>query len=209
MARWTKRKPPPIHYIYDEEIIYDTLYLQDNHLDELLTKDELLEAFQKSGVGQLFYKKGHYYLTGNDENYKLDNTDLQMLFTAAQYEAYRKAKRNYYTSIPLFVAGSGAAVIAGIGLYQFFSSFILFAKVGSQFDDQDRVTSAWKASLGGVMLLGGGVIGAAAFFAPAIVLNVKSKVQLNNIANEFSQSNTSLRLTFGARPAGIGVTLSF
>ena len=76
-------------YIYEEEVVYDTLYLQSNSL----TKEELLEAFQRSGLGELYYNKGHYWLTGNDNVFKLDNNDLQQLFTPAQYESYRKAKR--------------------------------------------------------------------------------------------------------------------
>ena len=76
-------------YIYDEEVIYDTLYIQSTPLEELLTKEDLLEAFQKSGIGQIYYKKGHFWLTGNDDVYKLDNSDLQMLFTPAQYELYQ------------------------------------------------------------------------------------------------------------------------
>ena len=111
-------------YIYEEEVTYDTLYLQGSQLDELLTKEELIEAFQNRGIGQIYYNKGRFWLTGNEEVYKLDKADLQMLFSPAQYEDYRKSKRNQYISIPLFVAGGGAAAIAGIGLVQFCASFI-------------------------------------------------------------------------------------
>lgn len=195
-------------YIYDEEIIYDTLYLQGQQLDELLTKDEWLEAFQQRGLGQIYYNKGNYWLTGNDEVYKLDKSDLQMLFTPAQYERYRKAKTGQYISIPLYVLGGGAAAIAGIGLVQFGMSFIEFAKAGSQFND-NLALLFWKDAMRGVFLIGGGLFAATAFFVPAVILSVKGKVQLNRIANEFNTPSTSLRFSFAPTPTGVGVSLSF
>lgn len=195
-------------YIYDEEITYDTLYLQSHQYDELLTKEEWLEAFQKRGLGQIYYNKGNYWLTGNDEVYKLDKSDLQMLFTPAQYERYRKAKTGQYVSIPLFVLGGGSAAIAGIGLVQFGMSFIEFAKAGNQFNS-DLAFLFWQNAMRGVFMFGGGLFVATAFFVPAIILTVKGKVQLNRIANEFNTPNTSLRLSFGPTPTGVGVSLSF
>lgn len=197
-------------YIYDEEIIYDTLYIQGSPSDSLLTKDALLEAFQKSGIGQIYYDKGSYWLTGIDEVYKLNNSDLQMLFTPAQYEIYLKSKRNQYISIPLYAAGGSAAAIAGIGAYQFFSSVILMAQAGSRFIDNDNIiVDIWKNAMRGVFLVGGGLLVASACIVPAVVLTIKSKVQLNGIANDFNQPSTSLRLSLGATPNGVGVILSF
>lgn len=195
-------------YIYDEEIIYDTLYLQGQQLDELLTKDEWLEAFQQRGLGQIYYNKGNYWLTGNDEVYKLDKSDLQMLFTPAQYERYRKAKTGQYISIPLYVMGGGAAAIAGIGLVQFGMSFVEFAKAGTQFNS-DASFKFWETAMRGVFLFGGGLMVATGFFIPAVILSVKGKVQLNRIAEEFNTPSTSLRLSFGPTPMGVGVSLTF
>ena len=197
-------------YIIEEEITYDTLYLQGSQLDELLTKEELMEAFQNRGIGQIYYNKGRFWLTGNEEVYKLDKADLQMLFSPAQYEDYRKSKRNQYISIPLFVAGGGAAAIAGIGLVQFCASFIQTAKYHEQLLDSDDLgLNIWRSAMGGVFLFGGGMLVAASCLVPATILTIKSKVHLNNIANDFNTSSTSLRLSLGTTPQGIGITLSF
>ena len=195
-------------YIYDEEITYDTLYLQSHQYDELLTKEEWLEAFQKRGIGQIYYNKGHYWLTGNDEVYKLDNSDLQMLFSPAQYERYRKAKTGQYISIPLYVLGGGAAAIAGIGIVQFGMSFVQFAKAGSQFND-NLALKLWENATRGLFFLGGGMLVATGCLVPAVILTIKGKVQLNRIANEFNTPSTSLRLSFGPTPTGVGVSLTF
>ena len=197
-------------FIYEEEVTYDTLYLQGSQLDELLTKEELMEAFQNRGIGQIYYNKGHFWLTGNEEVYKLDKSDLQMLFSPAQYEDYRKSKRNQYISIPLFVAGGGAAAIAGIGLVQFCASFVQTAKYHEQLLDSDDLgVNIWRSAMGGVFLCGGGMLVAAGCLVPATILTVKSKVHLNNIANDFNTSKTSLHLSLGTTPQGIGITLSF
>lgn len=197
-------------YIIEEEITYDTLYLQGSQLDELLTKEELMEAFQNRGIGQIYYNKGHFWLTGNEEVYKLDKADLQTLFSPAQYEDYRKSKRNQYISIPLFVAGGGAAAIAGIGLVQFCASFVQTAKYHEQLLDSDDLgVNIWRSAMGGVFLFGGGMLVAAGCLVPATILTVKSKVHLNNIANDFNTSKTSLRLSLGTTQQGIGITLSF
>ncbi|MBR4911890.1 MAG: hypothetical protein IKZ54_03505 [Bacteroidales bacterium] len=197
-------------YIYEEEVTYDTLYLQGSQLDELLTKEELMEAFQNRGIGQIYYNKGRFWLTGNEEVYKLDKADLQMLFSPAQYDDYRKSKRNQYISIPLFVAGGGAAAIAGIGLVQFCASFIQTAKYHEQLlDSDDLALNIWRSAMGGVFLCGGGMLVAAGCLVPATILTIKSKVHLNNIANDFNTSKTSLRLSLGTTPQGIGITLLF
>ena len=197
-------------YIIEEEITYDTLYLQGSQLDELLTKEELMEAFQNRGIGQIYYNKGRFWLTGNEEVYKLDKADLQMLFSPAQYDDYRKSKRNQYISIPLFVAGGGAAAIAGIGLVQFCASFIQTAKYHEQLLDSDNLAlNIWRSAMGGVFLCGGGMLVAAGCLVPATILTVKSKVHLNNIANDFNTSSTSLRISLGTTPQGVGIILSF
>lgn len=197
-------------YIYEEEITYDTLYLQGVQLDDLLTKDELLEAFQKSGIGQIYYNKGHYWLTGNDETYKLDNSDLQMLFTPAQYETYRKAKTGQYISIPLYVVGGGAAVVAGIGFVQFCASFVQTAKYHEQLLYSENLgINIWKSAMGGLFYFAGGMLVATGCLVPAAILTIKGKVQLNRIANEFNTPSTSLRLSFGPTPTGVGVSLTF
>ncbi len=191
-------------YIYEEEVVYDTLYLQSKSL----TKEELLDAFQRSGLGELYFNKGHYWLTGNDNAFQLNNNDLQQLFTPAQYESYRKAKREQYISIPFYVLGGGAVATAGYGLVRFCSYFIQSANINDPSNSQAYL-DIWKSAVVGLFFFGGGLILTPCFFVPAIVLSVKGKVTLNNIAEEFNTPSTSLRLNFGPTPAGIGLTLSF
>ena len=199
-------------YIIEEEVSYDTLYLYDDEMmPDLQTKEGLLEAFkQDRGVGKLYYDKGHMYLSGTDALYQLSNADLEELLPTGEYAKYRKAKRNGYISIPLYVAGGAAVAFAGIGLYQFGASFILFAKAHNQlFESDDLAVNIWRSSMCGVFLFGGGLIGATAFFVPAIVLSVKSKVHINQVINNFNAPVTALQLRVGPAPAGVGLTLSF
>ncbi len=191
-------------YIYEEEIVYDTLYLNNKSL----SKEDLLEAFQHNGLGQLYYNKGHYWLTGNDNVYQLNNNDLQKLFTPAQYESYRKAKREQYISIPFYVLGAGAAATAGYGLVRFCAGFIQSANQTDPSNSQAYV-DIWQSAMVGLFFFGGGLLLTPCFFVPAIILSVKGKVTLNNIADEFNSPSTSLRLSFGPTPAGVGVSLSF
>ena len=201
-------------YIIEEEVSYDTLYLYDDEMmPDLQTKEGLLEAFkQDRGVGKLYYDKGHMYLSGTDALYQLSNADLEELLPTGEYAKYRKAKRNGYISIPLYVAGGAAVAFAGIGLYQFGASFILFAKAHNQFfESDDLAVNIWRSSMCGVFLFGGGLIGATAFFVPAIVLSVKSKVHINQVINNFNApaTPTAMQLRFAPAPGGIGLTLSF
>ena len=52
-------------------------------------------------------------------------------------------------------------------------------------------------------------LAAAGCLAPAIILTIRSKARLRNLAEEFGAPSTSLRLDLGPTPAGIGLTLSF
>lgn len=196
--------------IYEEEIIYDTLYLQSSQTDKQYTKDELLEIFQKSGIGQIYYGKGRYWLTGNDEIYTLDNTDLQKLFTPAQYETYRKAKRNQYISIPLYVVGGSAAAVGFVGLVQYCSSLVQMVQAGNQMRFNDNImTNIWKSTMGGFLVFGGSMLVATGCIVPAAILTIKSKVQLKNLADDFNKPDTALKLSFGTTPMGMGLTISF
>ena len=201
-------------YIIEEEVTYDTLYLYDTLPEPaLMSKEELIQAFRSDrGIGRIYYQKGGMYLTGSDGLFRLDRSDLQELFSASEYEEYRKAKRNQYISIPLFVAGSGAAVVAGIGLVQFCASFVQTAKYHEQLLYSDDLgVNIWRSAMGGLFYFGGGLIVATGFFAPAAVLTIKSKVRINRLVENFNapSSATALQLRFGPAPAGVGLTLSF
>ena len=151
------------------------------------------------------------YLTGADELYRLNKKDLSRLLSTVEYEEYCKAKRNQYTSIPLFVAGGAAVATIGIGLYQFCASFVQTAKYNEQILNSDNLgVNLWRSAVGGVFLCAGGALAATAFIAPAAVLTVKSKVRINRIVNNFNASpTTAMLLRFGSTPTGVGITLSF
>ena len=199
-------------YIIEEEITYDTLYLYDTlPQPALMSKEELIKAFRSDrGIGRIYYQKGGMYLTGSEGLFRLEKSDLQELFSASEYEEYRKAKRNQYISIPLYVAGSSAAALAGIGLVQFCASFVQTAKYHEQLLDSDNLgVDIWRSAMGGLFLFGGGMMVATGFFAPAIVMSIKSKVRINSLVNEFNTPTTALQLRAGPASAGFDLTLSF
>lgn len=200
-------------YIYEEEITYDTLYVRDTLPDYTgMSKEELMEFFlQDRGVGQLYCQKGSLYLTGADELYRLNKSDLERLLSAPEYENYRKAKRNQYISIPLYVAGGAAVVSAGIGIYQFCASFIQTAKYKDQLLNSDNLAVIlWRSAMSGVFLCAGSALAATAFIVPAVVLTVKSKVRINQIVNRFNASpTTAMQIRLGPTPTGAGITFSF
>lgn len=203
---------PDTLFIIEDEITYDTLYLYDEGMD-LQSKEGLLEALKRDrGVGRLYYDKGHMFINGTDALYRLNNADLEELLPPGEYAKYRKAKRNGYISIPFYVAGGTCAAFAGIGLYQFFASFVQTAQAHNQLLQSDDLgVNIWRSAMGGVFLFGGGLLGASAFFVPAIVLSIKSKVNINQVIDDFNApaTKTAMQLRFGPTPGGAGLTLSF
>lgn len=202
-------------YIYEEEIVYDTLYVGEMFSDTDyagMSKDDLLQIFLRDrGVGRLYYKNGGIYLTGATEMYRLDKTDLQCLLSATDYEEYRKAKRNQYISIPLFVAGGGAVAVAGVGLYQFCATLVQTAKYNRHImDDADYGSALLWNAIGGFFLCAGGAVVATACIAPAVVMTIRSKMRINRIVDGFNATSAiAMQLRFGPTPAGAGVTISF
>ncbi len=201
-------------YIIEEEVIYDTLYVSDSLPDYSgMSKEELLHAFQKDrGIGRLYYQKGGMYLTGEDELYRLNKTDLEFLLPASEYKDYCKAKRNMYISIPFYLASGASLAMAGIGIYQFGAGFFQSAKYSNQILNSDRLgVDIWKSAMCGLFLCGGGLLAATAFVIPAIVLHVKGKATINTIVDEFNSppTTTAMQLRFGPTSSGVGLSLSF
>lgn len=200
-------------YIYEEEITYDTLYVRDSLNDYAeMSKNELIEVFLRDrGIGQLYYQKGAMYLTGADELYRLDRTDLKWMLSAPVYEEYRKAKRNQYISIPLYVASGAAAATAALGLYQFCASFVQTAKYNEQIlNNVNNGLVLWRSAMGGFFLFGGGIIATTAFMVPALVLTINSKVRINRIVENFNASpTTAMQVRFCPTPAGAGLAVLF
>ena len=196
-------------FIYEEEVVYDTLYLYDSIPQlELKSKDELLEAFRRNRVvGRLYYQRGHMYITGTDgELFRLNNADLKGLLSVSDYEDYHRAKRNIAISIPLYVVGSGSAVLAGVGLYQFCAGFVMSGKYGDLMLDD---VSIWRSSMVGLFIFASGSLAATFLIRPAIALHARGKMGIIRVTDNFNAPSTSLRLSFGRAPGGAGVTLSF
>ena len=199
-------------YIIEEQVSYDTLYLYDTLPDyELMSKDELIEAFRRDrGIGKLYYQRGHLYLTGADELYKMDDKDLQAFLSASDYADWCKAKHNRNVSIPLYVAGCGTAACAGLGLYQFVASFLFMTNNGDlilQYDDLGP--KVMRCAFSGFFLFAGGALATAAFVAPAAVFTIKSKRTVNRIVEGVNAPPTSMQLRAGPASGGVGLTLSF
>lgn len=200
-------------YIYEEEVVYDTLYVYDSTSSSIpKSKEELLQALQKDrGVGKLYHQRGAMYINGaGGELFRLNDMELKGLLSASDYAEYRKAKRNTAISIPLFVAGGCAAAFAGIGLYQFCAVFFQTAKLSDQLLESDRLgPDLWRSAMGGFFIFAGSALATTAFIVPAAILTIKSKVRYNNITHNFNEPTTNLQLGFRAAPCGAAITLSF
>ena len=199
-------------YLYEEQVTYDTLYIYDTlPQPELMSKEQLIETYMSErGLGKMYYQNGKMYIAGTDKLHRLDKSDLKEIFSAVEYDAYCKATRSGYWSIPLYVAGAGALACVGVGLYQFAGSFVMMSKAGTLLTDLGALApKIWLGAVGGVALTAGGLVAAAGCLAPAIILTIRSKARLRNLAEEFGAPSTSLRLDLGPTPAGIGLPLSF
>lgn len=199
-------------YLYEEQVIYDTLYIYDTlPQPALMSKEQLIETYMSErGLGKMFYQNGKMYIAGTDKLHRLDKADLKEIFSAVEYDEYCKAKRSGYWSIPLYVAGVGAVACVGVGLYQFAGSFVMMSKAGTLMSDQGVLApKIWLGAMGGVALVAGGLVATAGCLAPAIILTIRSKARLRNLAEGFGAPSTSLRLDLGPTPAGVGLTLSF
>lgn len=107
-------------YLYEEEVVYDTLYVYDSIAPQkMMTKDALIAAFRADrGEGTLKYQKRHFYLSAADSLVKLDNADLKKLFSPSDYADYENARRNSLKSIPMWIFGIGAVGVSAWGLYE-------------------------------------------------------------------------------------------
>jgi len=199
-------------YIIEEEVTYDTVYLYDATADPtLMSKEELLEAFRKDrGIGELYFQRGHMFLSGDQELFKLNEEDLKIFLTATQFADWQKAKRQRAISIPLYVLGGASVAGVGYGFYKFGSSFVKMAKVGSELpDDDELVLQYWKSAMGGIFIVMGTTVSAMAFLIPAIILSAKGSATAKQIAADASGAPIVMRFTGGPTPCGIGITISF
>ena len=66
-------------YLYEEEVVYDTLYVYDSIASKkMMTKAELLKALcADRGVGTLKYQKHHFYISTEENLIKLEKSDLK------------------------------------------------------------------------------------------------------------------------------------
>ena len=81
---------PDTLYIYEEEVVYDTLYVYDSTSSSIpKSKEELLQALQRDrGVGKLYHQRGAMYLNGaGGELFRLNDIELKGLLSASDYTA--------------------------------------------------------------------------------------------------------------------------
>ena len=197
-------------YIYEEEVVYDTLYQYDTVPQSLLTKEETLAAFrQNPEIGRLYRSNGHFFLTGSESTFKLDQNDLRTLFSPSVYAEWQRARRNRNISIPLYVFSAGFATVAGLGIYQYGASTLLSNKYSPTPGGHDYGLDIWQCATGGIFLFVAGAILTTACIIPASILTVWWTTHTRNIVNNFNAPSNALRLSFGPTQNGVGLALSF
>ena len=174
-------------YIYEEEVVYDTLYQYDTVPQSLLTKEETLAAFrQNPEIGRLYRSNGHFFLTGSENTFKLNQNDLRTLFSPSVYAEWQRARRNRNISIPLYVFSAGFATVACLGLYQYGASTLLSNKYSPTPGGHDYSLDIWQCATGGIFLFVTGAILTTACIIPASILTVWWTTHTRNIVNNFN-----------------------
>ncbi len=198
-------------YLYEEEIVYDTMYMINDISFENLSKDEFIDMISRErGVGSIYRSSGRMYLTGQNQVYQLGKTDLQRILTPAEYEQYNKAMRQQFATIPLYIVGAGGVALFAMGLYQFVGSLSLAVNT---FDSPHSEIISSKcmgcAAAGFGFLVAGGLV-ATGCIVPALVMNIKSKSSINRLVANFNNTgNRKIRLSFLPTPCGAGLALQF
>lgn len=201
-------------YLYEEEIVYDTLYVYDSIVPEkMMTKAELLKALcADRGVGTLKYQNHNFYISTEECLIKLDKADLKTLLSPSDYADYRKAKKSQWASTPLWVVGSVASATAILGIYEVASSYYYRFNPSFSLDDMTTKALSKMGKVGYVMFLVG--LGVSTFtFKPAANMLNRGEDTLNRLARRFKANSTAACAmpvcTVGNTPYGIGLTLEF
>ncbi len=198
-------------YLYEEEIVYDTMYMINDISFESLSKDEFIDMISRErGVGSIYRSSGRMYLTGQNQVYQLGKTDLQRILTPAEFEQYNKAMRQKFATIPLYIVGAGGVALFAMGLYQFVGSLSLAVNTfDSPYSEIIPSKCMGCAAAGFGFLVAGGLV-ATGCIVPALVMNIRSKSSINRIVDNFNNTKSKkIRLSFLPTPCGAGVTLQF
>lgn len=197
-------------YIFEEEVVYDTLYLYDSLPEPTqMSKEELLQALrQNRDVGRLYYKKGTMYLTGDEEMYKLSKADMRQLLSAPEFDRYCKAKRDLGLCVTFYTLSGCSAAVAALGAIQFMTGFLGISQ--SQSSDYFN-QGGWLRSMGGVMVFACGSACTTLFWHFGDKMRLRSNKNFNGVANDFNAplNSTSMELRVGPAPGGMGLTLAF
>ncbi len=189
-------------YLYEEEVIYDTLYLYDSlPQPSLMNKEELIETVRKNhDIGNMYYSKGRLFLSGGNGLYRLENDDVKELFNISDYDDYRKARRNIILGNTFYAIGGGMVALTALGIGHFSYSFHNFGTM----DD----SGFWKDPKYGAIFMAVGGVGTLASLITAVTVSNRGKGKLRVLAGKFNAA-TTMRLSFSPTPCGAGLTLSF
>lgn len=201
-------------YLYEEEVVYDTLYVYDSIVpDKPMTRAELLKALcADRGVGTLKYQKHHFYISTEEDLIKLEKPDLKELFSPSDYADYEKARKNQLKSIPLWVFGLSSVGASAWGLYKssvgFYSEWLGINTPDGMSEDELKKSG----EIGFAMFIVG--VGAASLMLRyAVVLTNGGEDTCHRLARRFRPGNklsyTPSKLSFGATSSGVGVTYEF
>lgn len=206
--------PQDTVYLYEEEIVYDTLYVYDSIAPEkMMTKAELLKALcADRGVGTLKYQRHHFYISTEDSLIKLNGDDLKILLSPGDYADYKKAKQNQWASTPLWVVGSLATATSALGIYELASSYY-YRFHSSGMTNQLSEEALKKMDKIGYAMFAIGLGVSIATFKPAAHIVNRSEDTLNRLARRFKSgtnySYVAPTCKVGSTPYGLGLTLDF
>lgn len=191
-------------YLYEEQIAYDTLYVSNTDSSSI----EALSAIQ--------YKKGQYYTFDENQTiHKLKLSDIKSTLSPWSFSKYKQARAYYYSSIPLLALGGGSLIVAGVGLVQYMSNFVVSFKNSDAMLNNDQFSQTVATStLYGLIYFGAGMGATALFAGSGIALLVVGNHHLKSIAEDYNSAHhlsylTAMKISFAPTPYGIGMTLHF
>ncbi|MDR3046297.1 MAG: hypothetical protein LBU51_01630 [Bacteroidales bacterium] len=142
-------------------------------------------------------KRVDYRLTSSNTPEYLNDTQIQFMLSEQQFIDYKKAKKEYVTSIPLLSVGS--LLLAGATMY---IVALLPVKKGTFGADLFRLVFIPTFSFGIVFLTSG------------IVLHCLGKKTLNRLVSDYNaqhllSSNKGVNIKIGFISSGVGLQLDF
>ena len=210
---------------HDVEFSNDTLLDMDYPLGTTdITETILLyDAATGKPTGEMVYKNGNYYMENHGMLTKLTRSELIRMFSPGDFKDYRKAKKQWNASIPLFAIGScaGAVAVAGAGLWLY-----NWVRVTKGIYSGDNEAFRLSPAVTGFTCIVAGLVVSAATLIPAFNLYNKGNSMMSSLAYDYNYShnseingmpnsgkrpasNTSMRITIGGTSQGVGVAFHF